>query len=408
MLKTIINKTAVLRKNISTLDNQPIGKAALVVIIFLDIFILVSIFEGLSDHTRQLARPDHVVPRHCQQIVLDGEWNETTRLHRLAKLTSLSKGSRFYRDKRERERFRHPICKSISDLFYLIEDDKSLSGNLEEIVRMRRESRSLKSELERVKGAYDTALLEKMAGDRQASIESVKKEIQRKTVKTETLLEKQQTLESSVLQDNRVKELFRLIDGITTEDRESLREELRMLNFWYPVKRLGMEMLFLLPLFLVFYFWNTRSMTGHRPFQLLVSSHLLIVVFIPVLFKVAELIYDIVPKKLLKHIIELLESLNLVAIWHYLMMAMIIVAALVLIYFFQKKLFSREKLLQKRIANGLCQQCGAHLPSSARACPFCGFDQFRQCSQCGKPTHVHGRFCRECGHELVTADRKES
>jgi ribosomal protein L40E len=193
--------------------------------------------------------------------------------------------------------------------------------------------------------------------------------------------------------------LFARVAGVTDADRTALRDELRRLNFWYPAQRLGMEMLFLLPLLAVFYFWNAKSIAGKRPFQTLVSSHLLVVAVIPVFLKVAELVYDIIPRKLLRQIIELLESLRLVAIWHYLVIGAAIFAALALIYLFQKKLFSREMMLQRRIAKGLCQDCGQHLPPDSRHCPACGAAQYRICSHCSEPTHVHGRYCRACGHE---------
>src|SRR5512139_420376 len=167
--------------------------------------------------------------------------------------------------------------------------------------------------------------------------------------KTATLNERvreQALLEASLERDPRVRVLFALVANVSEADRKAMVEELRRLNFWYPAKRLAMEMLFLLPLLAAFYFWNAKSIAGNRPFQALVSSHLLVVVLIPVFFKVVELVYDVIPRKLLRQVIELLESLKLVAIWYYLLIGVAIVTALALVYLFQKKLFSREKLLQ--------------------------------------------------------------
>jgi predicted RNA-binding Zn-ribbon protein involved in translation (DUF1610 family) len=158
-----------------------------------------------------------------------------------------------------------------------------------------------------------------------------------------------------------------------------------------------MEMLFLLPLLGVFYLWNARSIARGKSFQTLVSSHLLVVVCIPVVLKIMELAYDIVPRRFLRQLIELLESLKLVAIWHYLLIGGAVLAALALIYLFQKKLFSRERLMQRRIAKSQCQACGQHLAAGSRHCPACGAAQFRTCSHCGQPTHVHGRYCTACG-----------
>lgn len=395
----IQTKAARIRHNLTSLDNQAIGKAALTVIIFLDLFILISIFDGLEDHTRQLTKPGQFIPQYCRDIVIEGDWNKTNRLTRLARVVSRSRG-RYYTPARDEKLLeRHPVCEPITKLFLSIEKDNGLSENLKVLLRTRDEIKQLNSELSRTKGAYDTSLLEKMANQEKSSTrsESLKKDIAHKTESVNSLVKKKELLESSLIQDKRISKLFAIIESISSSDRDKLRDELRQENFWYPVKRLGMEMIFLVPLFLVFYFWNARSISGHRPFQTLISSHLLVVVFIPVFFKVIELVYDIIPKKLLKQIIELLESLKLVALWHYFLIGISILVALGLVYFFQKKLFSREKLLEKRISKGLCQDCGKRLPAGAAACPFCGFEQYKDCGHCQKPTYVHGKFCRQCG-----------
>ena len=79
------------------------------------------------------------------------------------------------------------------------------------------------------------------------------------------------------------------------------------------------------------------------------------------------------------------------------MMGAGIFAALALIYFMQQKIFSQEKLIQKRIIKGQCQNCGIHLPNESNACSVCGFIQFKECGHCHKPTYIQGKYCRECG-----------
>jgi RNA polymerase subunit RPABC4/transcription elongation factor Spt4 len=258
-----------------------------------------------------------------------------------------------------------------------------------------------------VKGAYDTSLLESMAKRDvgHAKTEAIKGDIAEKTRALDDLVSKQKILASSAEQDERVRRLYALIAAVSPADRDSLRDDLRQLNFWFPVKRLGMQMIFLLPLLFAFYFWNARSIAARRPFQTLVSSHLVVIAFLPVLFKIVELVYDIIPKKLLARLFELLESLKLVALWHYFVIAISIVAALALIYVLQRKLFSRERLIDKRIAKGLCQNCGQRLPADSRACPLCGFAQYRKCVHCKGLAHALGRYCRECGKPLTPAPR---
>jgi hypothetical protein len=397
----IRNKLRAVKLGLTTLDSQPIGKAALAVVLLLDLFILISIFEGLADHTRQLTSPAEYIPQHCRDVVIDEDWNESNRLVRTARIVSKFRGSYVRIHERDRLKPEHPVCAPISALIRSLEDDRKLSAELSEFLRLRTQAIQVKSELERVTGAYNTSLLEVIAaqGGADDSTASLKTRVSKTTETLDSLVQQERVLASSLVQHPKLAGLFEVIESSSDADRRSLLEDLRSRNFWHPVKRLGMEMLFLLPLVAGFYFWNSKSIAAGRPFQSLVSSHLLVVVFIPVIFKIAELVYNVIPKKLLRHVIEFLESMKLVAIWHYLLMVLGIVAALLLIYFLQKKLFSREKLVVKRITKGQCQDCGAHLPPGSSACPICGFNQYRQCSHCNKATYIHGKYCKECGAE---------
>jgi len=81
------------QQRLTRLDREPLGKAALVIILLLDLFILTSIFDGLGAHTAQLTSPYEYIPALCRDMVLDEEWNETSRLGKLANLVSKYRGS---------------------------------------------------------------------------------------------------------------------------------------------------------------------------------------------------------------------------------------------------------------------------------------------------------------------------
>jgi hypothetical protein len=404
MLRSIPERLRQFRQRLSRLDNQPLSRAALVAIIFLDLFILISVFDGLADHTAQLAGPNERVPPLCRSLVIEQEWNATNRLDHLARMVVAYRDDPYREAVRVDRRKQHSLCAPIVGTYEAIRDDSGLARNLQESSRLRMETQDLRAELERMKGAYDTTLLETIAGKQPVDQDAaaIRKTMADKAAALNERVGREALLDASIEQDPRIRELFDLVANVSEAQRTALRDELRRLNFWYPAERLGMEMLFLLPLLAAFYFWNAKSIAANRPFQALVSSHLLVVVLIPVFFKIVELLYDIIPRKLLRQIMELLESLKLVAIWHYLLIGVAIVAALALIYLFQKKLFSREKLLQRRIAKGLCQACGQKLPPDSQHCHACGTAQFRTCSRCNALTHVHGRYCKACGFDAQT------
>ncbi len=394
------DKLGKVKLHLTSLDDQPLGKAALAIILFLDLFILVSIFNGLAAHTRQLSSPDEYIPGSCREIVVNQQWNPTNRLDQLSHII-ISSSSSYYRIE-EKKKDLHPLCTPYVELVDHIKSDKVLINIFEERTKSEREAKELQRGIDNLKGAYDTSLLETIAQQQnQTKIDATRKDFTAKTSALDTLKIRIASLEQTINSDTKVKQLWGRLQGLQEQDRQKLITDLRTLNYWYPVKKLGMQMIFLLPLFVVFYAWNSSSIRKSRGLQTLVSSHLLGISFIPILCKIIETVYDIIPKKLLKKLIDLLESLKLVAIWHYLVIAVAIAAALLLIYIFQKKLFSHEKLIERRISKGECQHCGKHLPAGSAACPFCGFVQFKPCSRCNNLMHVKGKFCRECGHKAV-------
>ncbi len=393
------DRLAKIRTNLISLDNQPLSKAALVIILFLDIFILTAIFNGLDEHTRQLSSPDDYIPYSCRDMVIYRDWNLTNRIDNLSAVIL----SYNYYPMPERKKNHHPICAPYLDLLDRIKSDKELGTLFEDRNKSVRETRDLQRAIGNLKGAYDTSLLETIAKQKegQTNVDKIKKDIQEKTGALNTLKGQIDALEQKINDNEKVRALWEKLQGLRAEDREKLRADLRTLTFWYPVKRLAMQMIFLLPIFVGFFLWNNASIRRSRSVQVLVSSHLLVVSFIPIFFKIIETVYDIIPKQLLRKIIDFLESLKLVGIWYYLVIALAVAAALFLIYIFQKKLFSREKLIERRISKGQCQDCGKHLPTGSQACPFCGFAQFKNCPSCNKQTLVYGKHCRECGRPMV-------
>ncbi len=399
MLRALFSKSRQIRQRLTRLEGQPLGKAALMVIIFLDLFILSSLFQGLDAQTRQLVSPQEHIPTLCQDIVIDQTWNAGNHLERLARLlnsprhgpnTPLAEHPRL-----------HPLCRPLIQGLNRIYGDPGLADKLNELSRLNGETANLRTRLEQMKGAYDTRLLEKIAREPAAagSVEAMRQETAQLTGRMEEIAVRMASLRQDLEEAPDIQRFSRQLQALGSTERTQLIQARQQLYFWQPAKRLGMEMLFLLPLLAVFYFWNSRSLASNRPYQSLVSAHLLAVTMVPVLFELLRLVYDILPHKLIRHLIELLESLKLVALWHYLMIALGVVLALALIYLFQKKLFSRERLMQRRIAKGECHACGLHLPRDSRYCPSCGVGQYRSCPHCQQTTLLHGRFCTSCGGE---------
>ena len=391
------------RQQLTHLDSQPLGRAVLVVVLLLDLFILMSIFDGLAAHTRQLTSPDETIPHTCRALVIDQTWTADKRLGQLSTLATAGSANPY--PPRDAKTEHHPLCAPYLDRIARIQADKALVRLFETHQKVEREVRDQQLAIDRLKGAYDTSLLERMAGDTpgQTPVDTSRAEFRTRTAALDGLRAQAATLAQTINARDDIQALWATLEKAPEADRQQLRDDLQRLDFWFPVKQLGMQLIFLLPLFLIFRAWNSASLRAGRGLQTLVSAHLLVVSFIPILFKLVEAVYRIIPHRLLAALFEFLEAFRLVAIWHYLVMAAVIAAALLVIHVLQKKLFSRERLLERRIARGECQGCGKHLPADSSACPFCGYAQFSPCPSCQGQMHRHARFCRHCGEPAASA-----
>jgi hypothetical protein len=333
-LKQALSRAAArTRQQLTHLDSQPLGRAVLVVVLLLDLFILMSIFDGLAAHTRQLTAPDEAIPHTCRAMVIDETWTTDNRLGRLAALATAGSASPY--PPRDNKAEHHPLCAPYLERIARIQADKALVRLFETHQKVEREVREQQLAIDRLKGAYDTSLLERMAGDTpgQTPVDASRAEFRTRTAALDGLKAQAATLAQTINARDDIQALWAVLDKPSEADRQQLRDDLQRLNFWFPVKQLGMQLIFLLPLFLIFRAWNSASLRGGRGLQTLVSAHLLVVSFIPILFKLVEAVYRIIPHRLLAALFEFLEAFRLVAIWHYLVMAAVIAAALVVIHF---------------------------------------------------------------------------
>ena len=110
---------------------------------------------------------------------------------------------------------------------------------------------------------------------------------------------------------------------------------------------------------------------------------------------------DLIPRHFFKNIFNILKSLHLIAIWHYVVILISVCAGLLAVYVIQKKIFNNQRIQQKRLMKGACYFCGKNLPHGAITCPFCGTKQLKNCSECQEETYVCGDYCKNCGTELL-------
>ena len=382
-------------------DKEPLSKMSLIVIIALDIFVMCMIFAGVRDHTDQLTSPNEYMPTECREAFVKNTWIGERKIDNLQK-TVLSYGDNYrYRardilDNSEIEKS-HPACKKFLSSIQKVRKNKEILEVFRKRQSIQKEIKQITKEFNKFKDVYDTSLLENISNENVSNgIPAISK---KSKIKSDEINELNQRLTqiNKIISTNRSVGDFSNVLNELLKGRDNIITDIKKFDFWYPIKELSWQFIFLVPLFLIFYFWNSRSIKNKNSLQILISSHLLVVAFVPILFRILELINDILPHRLFKKVVDLLTSLKIIALWHYIIIILSVFVAILAIYFIQKKIFSKENIEIKRLMKGACYKCGKKLPPNIHACPFCGTQQKNTCPKCKIDTYKSGKYCINCG-----------
>lgn len=138
-------------------SNEPLSGLSLVIIIFLDIFVLIALFQGLADQTASFTTPSDVIPYNCQTIAIDTENYDTNqkRDQILSQVRSYQYDTySTYKDTPSAGRHPeslHPECLKIEDLFAQMRSDTEFYKLLDQRDQINNRKSSIESDISRLK-----------------------------------------------------------------------------------------------------------------------------------------------------------------------------------------------------------------------------------------------------------------
>jgi len=387
----------------SVSKEEPLNKLSLAVIIILDLFVLTLVFTGLEEHTRQLTTAGEYMPAIARDVFIEQNWTPANRISKLQPLILADRNNYRYRyespfDVRQ-IKLMHPASCEFYEKAGALADDKALHTLFLNRQKAVAERRKTESAFNKAKKSYDTQLLENIANSSKSKSSATSTTAKQYAQKIDRLIKEIRSLEQEIHAHSGVQELWGII-AVGDASREKIVSDYKRFQFWYPLKELLWQLVFLLPIFGIFYAWSIRSVKKDNPIQTLIASHLIVVASLPIILKVIELVLDIIPRHFFENLFKFLQTLHLMALWHYFVIFASIAVGLFLVYFIQRKVFNRQKVMQKRLSKGSCISCNKRLPTTSAFCPFCAAAQFKECSTCHKETPVGGSSCIHCGGEI--------
>jgi len=346
-------------------DKNDLNIVSFIVLILSDIFISIILFYGLSQQIEQFTDEYKYFPYEYRNILIDKNWVENNIIEKTAEHILSRKRATY--EKINIEYKLHPKCQEIEDVFKEIENDNNLVLSLEEYERLSNNYYTL-----------NKAEKESEAGER----------LQEEIVTAEKRLKEEQKI------DNLIETVFRLQKYDFTKDIIRFRKV-------FALKRTIFDFVFLLPVLVGFIYWNRRAFKTESYIQVIVSSHYIIVAFLPIFFEIIRLVIEVIPKILLKTIYDFLLKLNLITLWYYAVLLFSVFFIIFIIWFLQTKIFTKEKYSIKQYEKSKCIICNTRVDYSNNNCPACGALLKVKCKNCGKETINNLPYCINCGSKNI-------
>ncbi len=380
------------------INDKPLNKVSLLVIIIVDIFILVNVFTGLDDISRWHLSPQQVYTCYS-------EWpsyktnNSPDRDYDLITTFLVD-----YKNNYQDEEIGHlgkvsPICLQYADIKNKLnnQEDKTL---LSKIQTKQDNINILENNNRIIRSQYDSTLLEKIAGQsannsiNRVKAEEAKQKLEENNKKISKIKEEIVKLKNELLQKPSSQNLLAFMRNESKFN--DVEAGYKNATFWYPSIQLGFQVLFLAPLIIVALLVNQYAQSRGYGLIALISWHLLVIFFIPLIFKAFEFLQIGIITQFIFDIIGAIFG-GLVFLVQYVYILLIPLFGFAIIKFLQKFVFNTKSQAAKRVQKSQCINCAKTIKNQDAHCPHCGYYQYVECHHCHELTYKNLPYCYHCG-----------
>jgi predicted RNA-binding Zn-ribbon protein involved in translation (DUF1610 family) len=377
----------------------------LIVIILIDIFILVNVFTGLNDISQWYINPSQAYPCYSEwknyqtQTTSDKDYE----IIQFSVISARNYQSTFQQTYQQAA-VGHLGTVSQTCLEYGSYKDQLNNPENQQIITAIDQKQTEINELEqtnrRIREQYDSTLLEKIAGQpREQSInlveaEKAKQQLEQNNRNIARLKQEIAELKNQLTAKPESLAFINLLKDDGTF--QSVENDYQQASFWYPSIQFSFQSLFLLPLiFLSLSVYNFAQRKGYGLIAL-ISWHLSVVFFIPLIFKIFEFLQF---GAIVQVIVDLISTLlgGLVFLVSYAYILLIPLIGFGIIKFFQKIVFNPKVQAARRVQKSRCIRCANKIPTHDAYCPHCGFYQYAECHNCHSMTYKYLPYCKQCG-----------
>jgi len=409
------------------INHEPINKVSLVVIILVDLFILFNVFAGLDDISRWPISPSQAYPcraewqNHRQSTDEDKDYIILSQALATApdygaynsrvSVPPIEPASEQPVSVIERQNYRETSAQHLGEVAdvcfqYKQAESEVYSPDSEQIAKrindVQAEINSFKRQNQTIRQQYDSTLLEEIAGQpREQSINSVEASQARAEIEqNEAAIAQRETTLSNLKAELINKPESQAFLTLLADDTQFAAIETGYIraSFWYPSIQLLFQGLFLFPLIVLASAIHRYAQRKDYGYVALISWHLLVIFWIPLIWKLFEFLQVGFLFEWLLNVVEVLFG-GLRFLLNYLYILVVPLIGFSLIKFFQKVVFNTRLQAANRVQKMRCVRCAKAIRKHDIHCPHCGYAQYHECQTCHNLTYRHLPHCKHCGAE---------
>lgn len=392
-----LEKTKSIKSDLLNFKDEPLSSISVVLLIILDIFIFTNVIIGVESETAKVPSVSYYYPSDCSK-------------HFEAVQTGY-KGFEHYRYGQSRSVHLRPhlseYCQVLDTKIEAFTLHSEFKSNLKHIRDIEEKQRQNTYRLEQISTQYNTRLFERIAQmQNNTELQNAKKEY-------DGIVADNKSLEQELKEIPSVSTLDGYAAYVTyiQENKNGFNEAKRSYAFWQPFKEYGHMLIFILPLLLLFGFFYRRAKSrqllqkDYNPVVKIISAHISLILALPLVWFTLGLIYHVLPKTLLKSIIEFLVDIGLISVLNYIAILLVVLFFGGLIYWIQKRTLKTKLAVQvsrnlpRLISWSQCFECEYKIDYTKDFCPFCGVKLHQECPSCKAVMNRHEAFCSTCGQK---------
>jgi hypothetical protein len=385
-----------------TINNEPLNRVSLIVIVLIDIFILSNVFSGLDDISRWHVSPTEAYPCYSQWQNYRNETNKNKDFEIIKSALTEQRDDFSFPQQAKQSRLGKvsEVCLSYDGIKNKVTNTEN-KKIIQNITSKQSKISNLYQANRTIRNQYDSSLLEKIAGQpRNQSINAVgaekaKQELDENTRNIATLNQEISNFKNQLLTKPYSSNFLAFLkdNGKFTLVEKGYNKA----AFWYPSIQLALQSFFLLPLIIVALLVDKFAQRRRYGLVSLISWHLLVIFFIPLILKIFEFLQIGIIFKFIFDIVSKILG-GLLFLVNYIYILLIPLIGFGIIKLAQKVVLNPKSQASNRIQKSRCVNCARKIRHNDSYCPHCGYYQYVECPNCHSMTYKHLSYCRECGY----------